>query len=66
MHHLEGSVSSGAVLVAKFPNVEHDMRDAQMEFYSWPVLLIGGATIIVSSIVLGIVGRVCQKSSDSD
>ncbi|XP_032877388.1 uncharacterized protein LOC116973431 [Amblyraja radiata] len=66
VHHLEGSVSSGAVLVAKFPNVEHDMRDAQMEFYSWPVLLIGGATIIVGSIVLGLVGHVCQKSSDSD
>ncbi|XP_051881383.1 zona pellucida protein AX 1 [Pristis pectinata] len=56
-HHLEGSVSSGAVLIlAELPTVENEMRDIQMESYSWPVLLIGGVTTIVCFIVIGIVG----------
>ncbi|XP_059837751.1 zona pellucida protein AX 1 isoform X2 [Hypanus sabinus] len=53
-HRLEGSVSSGAVLIlADLSTVENRVKDTQGESYSWPVLLLGVATI-VGSIVIGI------------
>ncbi|XP_067839854.1 uncharacterized protein [Heptranchias perlo] len=63
-HHLQGSVSSGAVvIVAEIPTLESKIvTDIAVKSYSWPLLLIGGVTIIVASIVLGIIGHKCQMN----
>ncbi|XP_078069698.1 uncharacterized protein LOC144493999 [Mustelus asterias] len=50
-HHLQGYVSSGAVVIlTEFHTVENQiMKDSQVKSY-WPLILFGGSTIIVSMV----------------
>ncbi|XP_072405308.1 uncharacterized protein [Chiloscyllium punctatum] len=60
-HHVQGYVSSGAVLIStEFPTGENQMEQGDNNLSSSRAVLFGGSAIIVTLMVLGVISCKCQ------